>query len=69
MAKFNKKNFFLIIEELEKQEKNNENFWLGVGILETMYEDNFGWIDYYFHSDPQDRNIEWLWNKLNKSDG
>lgn len=26
MAKFNKKNFFLIIEELEKQEKNNENF-------------------------------------------
>jgi len=64
MAKFNKKNFFLIIKELEKQEKNNENFWLGVGILEYMYNDNYGWIDYYFHHDPKDRNIDFLWNKL-----
>lgn len=68
MAKFNKKNFFLIIKELEKQEENNENFWIGVGILEVMYKDDQGWIDYYFHNEPDLRNIEWLWNKLNIAD-
>lgn len=65
MAKFNKKNFFLIIKELEEQEENNENFWLGVGILERMY-DNYIDIDDYFHCPREDRNIEQLWQKINK---
>ena len=69
MAKFSKNNFHMIINEIQDMEAKDQNIWVPAGCLEMMYEDDFGWIDYYFHSDPQDRSIEWLWNKLNKSDG
>lgn len=61
MAKFDKKNFLLIIKELEEQEENNENFWLGVGILERMY-DNYTDIDDYFHTEPEKRNPDELFS-------
>ena len=59
----------MIINEIQDMEVKGQNIWIPIGCLEMMYEDDFGWIDYYFHSDTQDRKIEWLWNKLNKSDG
>ena len=65
MAKFSKKNFYMIMDKIQEMEAEDQNIWIPIGILEILYEDNSGWIDYFFHSDPQDRNIEWLWNKLN----
>ena len=65
MAKFSKNNFHMIINEIQDMEKEDQNIWVPVGCLEMMYEDDFGLIDYYFHSDPQDRNIDWLWKQLN----
>lgn len=64
MALFDEKNFTFIIRELEKQEQNDENFWLGVGILERMY-DNYVDIDDYFHSNKKNRDIKELWGKIN----
>ena len=56
----------MVINEIQDMEAKDQNIWIPIGCLEAMYEDDFGWIDYFFHSDPQDRNIEWLWNKLNE---
>ena len=40
MAKFSKNNFHMIINEIQEMEKENQNIWVSVGILEAMYEDN-----------------------------
>ena len=66
MAKFSKNNFHMIINEIQEMEKENQNIWVPIGCLEVMYEDDYGWIDYYFHSDPKDRNVDFLWNQINK---
>lgn len=42
MSKFNKWTFINIINELEKKEKQDENIWLTVGVLEFMYDDDDG---------------------------
>lgn len=65
MAVFNKNNFFKIIKEIEEEESFDHNIWISVGILERMY-DNYIDIDNYFHSPIEDRNLEVLWNKVNK---
>ena len=65
MSKFSKNNFYMVIHEIEEMEKQNQNIWVPIGILEIMYEDNKGWLDFWFHNEPNLRNIEWLWEKLN----
>ena len=66
MAKFSKNNFIMVIHEIEEMEAADQNIWVPIGALEIMYEDHFGYLDYYFHSDKDIRNIEWLWSQLNK---
>lgn len=65
MSKFSKNNFYMVIHEIEEMEKQNQNIWVPIGILEIMYDDNKGWLDFWFHNEPDLRNIEWLWDKLN----
>jgi len=70
MSKFNKWEFINIINELEKQEVNEENHWLGVGILEYMYDDDNGWIDEYFNIPYKSRktqDVYNLWDKIEKN--
>ena len=64
MAKFNKSNFKKIIIYIESMEKRNENIWVPIGILETMYDDDVGYIDKYFHTNKFDRNLEKLLEKF-----
>lgn len=66
MAKFSKNNFRLIIEEIEDSESYGENIWIAVGILEIMYDDYAGILDRYFHLEKKDRNIDKLWDEINK---
>ena len=66
MAKFSKNNFRLIIEEIEDSESYGENIWIAVGILEIMYDDYVGILDQYFHLEKKDRDIDKLWDKINK---
>lgn len=42
MAKFSKNNFKLIMREIEKMQAENENIDVPIGILEVMYDDDFG---------------------------
>lgn len=65
MSKFSKENFFRIIKEIEIMETAQENFAVPLGILEIMYDDYSGYLDYYFHQTKNNRSIEWLWKKLN----
>ena len=65
MSKFSKNNFYMVIHEIEEMEKQDQNIWVPIGILEIMYDDNKGWLDFWFHNEPDLRNIEWLWDKLN----
>lgn len=65
MSKFSKNNFYMVIHEIEEMEKQNQNIWVPIGILEIMYDDDKGWLDFWFHNEPDLRNIEWLWDKLN----
>ena len=67
MAKFSKNNFRLIIEEIEDSESYGENIWIAVGILEIMYDDYAGILDQYFHLEKKDRDIDKLWDKINKN--
>ena len=67
MAKFSKNNFRLIIEEIEDSESYGENIWIAVGILEIMYDDYAGILDHYFHLEKKDRDIDKLWDKINKN--
>jgi hypothetical protein len=48
-------------------EDDNQNIWVPIGILETMYDDDAGFIDEYFHTNSINRSREKLWNKLNKN--
>ncbi len=68
MSKFSKNNFYMVIHEIEEMEKQYQNIWVPIGILEIMYNDDKGWLDFWFHKEPSLRNIEWLWNKLNIAD-
>lgn len=58
MAKFSKNNFKLIIQEIEKMEAADQNIWVPIGILEVMYDDYLGHIDYYFHRDKDKRKYD-----------
>lgn len=49
MARFSKNNFKLIMKEIEKMQAAHENIDVPIGILEVMYEDYLGEIDYYFY--------------------
>ena len=55
----------MVIHEIEEMEKQDQNIWVPIGILEIMYDDKKGWLDFWFHNEPDLRNIEWLWDKLN----
>ena len=67
LAIFNKENFYQILNHIESMEADNQNIWVPIGILETMYDDDAGFIDEYFHTDSINRSREKLWNKLNKN--
>lgn len=46
-------------------ERNGENIWVPIGILEIMYEDDYGWIDKYFSTSPETRDsVDVLWYKI-----
>ena len=64
MSRFNRKNFEKIITEIETAEKLGDNFWLSVGILEFMFDDDCGYIDEYFETKEEDRDVNALWSKL-----
>lgn len=64
MSKFTQQNFYLIINEIQAMELAQENIWVPIGILEVMYDDDYGYIDQYFHSEIINRNKEDLWHKL-----
>jgi len=65
MSRFNKENFGQIIKNMEKQELNNDDaVWVSIGILERMYDDDYGYIDQYFHSQYDSRNWSLLWDNL-----
>ena len=64
MSRFCKKNFEKIITEIERAEECGDNHWLSIGILEIMYDDHCGYIDEYFEKDPQYRDVNKLWSKL-----
>ena len=65
MSKFHKTNFKKIISEIEKMELEDQNIWVPIGILEYMYDDDYGWIEKYFNQSPCSRNVELLWSMLN----
>lgn len=64
MSRFTKSNFFLIIREIEEMENRNENIWVPIGILEYMYDDDFGLINKYFLTPSESRNINILWQNI-----
>lgn len=64
MSRFSKSNFIRIIREIEEMERNGENIWVPVGILEYMYDDNIGYIDQYFHTPLESRNVNILWQNI-----
>lgn len=65
MSKFSKGNFIIVIREIEEMERNGENIWVPIGILEIMYDDDYGWIDKYFSTSPEARDsVDILWYKI-----
>lgn len=54
MSKFSKKNFKLILQEIEKMQAADENINIPIGILECMYDDYQGYIDNYFYEEKID---------------
>lgn len=64
MAKFSKNNFKLIMKEIKKMQAANENIDVPIGILEVMFDDYWGCIDYYFHSDNNEDEIDALYDSL-----
>lgn len=64
MSRFSKSNFVRIIKEIEKMERNDENIWVPVGILEYMYDDDLGLIDRYFLTPLESRNVNILWQNI-----
>ena len=67
MSKFDKQNFGKIIKEIEDMELTQDNIWVPIGILEVMYDDDYGYIDRYFHSQYNSRNWSLLWDSLQDS--
>lgn len=67
MSKFKEYNFKKIISLIESMEMRKESIWVPIGILEVMYDDDIGYIDQYFHTEPFDRNKEKLWKNLEKN--
>ena len=45
-------------------EQKDENIWVPIGILEWMYQDVIGYIDEYFHTPIEKRDIECLMDNL-----
>ena len=65
MARFSKNNFKLIIKEIEKMQAADENIDVPIGILEVMFDDYWGCIDYYFHCDEDYKDdIDQLYDSL-----
>ena len=64
MARFSKNNFKLIMKEIKKMQAANENIDVPIGILEIMFDDYWGRIDYYFHSDNNEDEIDALYDSL-----
>lgn len=65
MSRFSKSNFIKIIREIEEMERNKENIWVPIGLLEVMYEDDYGWIDKYFSTSLETRDsVDMLWYKI-----
>ena len=65
MSRFSKGNFIAVIREIEAMERNGENIWVPIGILEVMYEDDYGWIDKHFSTSPETRDsVDVLWYKI-----
>lgn len=42
----------------------DENIDVPIGILEVMFDDYWGCIDYYFHSDNNEDEIDTLYDSL-----
>ena len=40
------------MREIEKMAAADQNIDVPIGILEVMYDDDFGWIDDYFNENP-----------------
>lgn len=64
LAIFNKQNFEEIIYNIELMEKEHQNIWVPIGILEMMYDDYAGLIDQYFHTRSEKRNVDRLYSIL-----
>lgn len=64
MQRFGIVNLERVIKEIEIMERNHENIWVPIGILEYMYDDDYGFLDQYFHLKPSERSIEHLINQL-----
>ena len=64
MSRFSRRNFNLIIREIEYMESKGENIWVPIGILEYMYDDDKGEIDRYFHVEKDKRNLDLLMNEI-----
>jgi hypothetical protein len=53
------------MKEIEKMQAADENIDVPIGILEVMFDDYWGCIDYYFHCDEDDKgNIDQLYDSL-----
>ena len=48
-------------------EKEHQNIWVPIGILEYMYDDDVGYINEYFLTEIFNRDKEKLWKKINKN--
>lgn len=53
------------MKEIEKMQAADENIDVPIGILEVMFDDYWGCIDYYFHSDEDDKDdVDQLYDSL-----
>lgn len=60
MSRFDKTNFKRIVSLMEQEENQGKNIDLALGIFEYMYDDDCGYLDQYFHSPAESRNIDSL---------
>ena len=53
------------MKEIEKMQAADENIDVPIGILEVMFDDYWGCIDYYFRGDEDDKDeIDQLYDSL-----
>ena len=64
VSRFSKSNFICVIKQIEEMEQREENIWVPIGILEYMYDDDVGLIDYYFNQPYEKRDPTILFNNL-----